>query len=830
MRYVGSAPTSFGEDRKKYVVGSGGVNAGDTVFNVSYDEGKVDAYLNGIRLFPDTDFTRTASGVGSNITLASGVGAGDVLELFGLQGVHGGNGLVEDRFVVGTGSTGSGGSYTNSTTVFPTASNVGDTVSVWRNGVKLVHTTDYTVQPTASTVTLSSAALTADEICIQVVGIVTSANFIPKTGGTFTGEVVVPTLKLSSNVIKASDGGSTITLDTSDNVTIAGGLTVTQDFTVNGTTTTVNTTNTVVEDSLIGLNNGATSNTNDCGLIIERGSTGNDALIMWDESEDKWTLGTSTSTASSTGNLNITVGTLVANLEGNVTGTIQTAAQANITSVGTLTSATISGDLTVDTSTLKVDSSNNRVGIGNSSPISPVHINVNATDSIPTNQLIQQGDDNVLVIRNTNNSANYSGIKLEVRSSGASGWLIANEWQSQYKGDLVFRGRYDGADSAERMRITSSGNVGIGATPSVNLHIVEDATEGTPSFAGATHFVVQATASSSDNVNASLISGTLGTSRIMFGDKDDEDIGKIEYANSDNGMKFFTNTTERMRIDSSGNVGIGTSSPGEIFEVAKTSDATIRLNYGNPGTSDGEDYYGGIEFYSTETSYNGPAVSAYVRAIHTRAGTGHNNADAGLVFGTSEGSGLLPAIERMRIASAGSGDVTIKTGNLVIGTAGKGINFSSTNTPAQSTGTGSHNTLDDYEHGTFTVNIQRNASDPASGTGPNAKGRYVKVGDLVHVSIYTDLFVSHGTPASGQSVVITSGLPFVPTIGGGSQVAHTRTINNPDKVAICWVANSNTIYLNETGTNNNTTPSNNVTSSNNQSYTTLIWSGSFYTG
>jgi hypothetical protein len=51
-------------------------------------------------------------------------------------------------------------------------------------------------------------------------------------------------------------------------------------------------------------------------------------------------------------------------------GTLSTASQPNVTSVGTLSSATISGDLTVDTSTLKVDSANNRVGIGTSSPSS----------------------------------------------------------------------------------------------------------------------------------------------------------------------------------------------------------------------------------------------------------------------------------------------------------------------------------------------------------------------------------------------------------------------------------------------------------------------------
>ena len=38
----------------------------------------------------------------------------------------------------------------------------------------------------------------------------------------------------------------------------------------------------------------------------------------------------------------------------------------------------------------------------------------------------------------------------------------------------------------------------------------------------------------------------------MFGDKDDEDIGKIEYDNSNNDLTFFTDTTERFRISSDG--------------------------------------------------------------------------------------------------------------------------------------------------------------------------------------------------------------------------------------------------------------------------------------
>ena len=134
--------------------------------------------------------------------------------------------------------------------------------------------------------------------------------------------------------------------------TINDNLTVTGDLTVNGATTTVDTTNTTIKDTLLELNSGASSNSNDSGIIIQRGSTGNDALFIWDESEDKFALGTTTDNASSTGNLNMTTGTLVANIEGNVTGnvtgntsgtvaTVTGAAQSNITSLGTLTTLTV---------------------------------------------------------------------------------------------------------------------------------------------------------------------------------------------------------------------------------------------------------------------------------------------------------------------------------------------------------------------------------------------------------------------------------------------------------------------------------------------------------
>ena len=77
-------------------------------------------------------------------------------------------------------------------------------------------------------------------------------------------------------------------------------------------------------------------------------------------------------------------GSVVGNVTGNVSGsaaTVTGAAQTAITSVGTLSALTVSGDVTIDTSTLKVDSSNNRVGILNASPDVTLDIG-SATDSI----------------------------------------------------------------------------------------------------------------------------------------------------------------------------------------------------------------------------------------------------------------------------------------------------------------------------------------------------------------------------------------------------------------------------------------------------------------
>ena len=132
----------------------------------------------------------------------------------------------------------------------------------------------------------------------------------------------------SAKLATASDGIDVTghidaaTLTTTGNITVGGNLTI------NGSTTTTSSTNTTIADRLIELGTGTTGTpANDMGIVLERGDS-NNAFIGWDESTDKFTVGTGTFTGASTGDLTITTGTLVANVEGNVTGNLTGTASA----------------------------------------------------------------------------------------------------------------------------------------------------------------------------------------------------------------------------------------------------------------------------------------------------------------------------------------------------------------------------------------------------------------------------------------------------------------------------------------------------------------------
>ena len=124
----------------------------------------------------------------------------------------------------------------------------------------------------------------------------------------------------SNGAITMSADGNTELVINDTSATFSGNVIVTGDMTVNGDTTTVSSTNTTIADNMIELNTGISASSNDAGIIIERGSTGNNAAIIWDESTDTFAMGLTTATAADkSGGITVSVGTLVANLTGTAT-------------------------------------------------------------------------------------------------------------------------------------------------------------------------------------------------------------------------------------------------------------------------------------------------------------------------------------------------------------------------------------------------------------------------------------------------------------------------------------------------------------------------------
>ena len=223
-------------------------------------------------------------------------------------------------------------------------------------------TTLTVTDPTADrTITFPNAtgtvALTSDITAIDV-------DFAGDSGTGAVTDAQTFTIAGTSNEIETSASGQTLTIGLPNNVTIANNLTVTGNLDVNGTTTTIDSTNTTVTDTLIELANGTSgSPSNDAGIVIERGSADN-AFIGFDESEDKFIVGTGSFTGSSTGNLTISTGTLVAALEGNASTATALATGRTIGMTGDVvwTSASFDGSGNV-TGTATIQA--NAVQIGN---------------------------------------------------------------------------------------------------------------------------------------------------------------------------------------------------------------------------------------------------------------------------------------------------------------------------------------------------------------------------------------------------------------------------------------------------------------------------------
>ena len=167
--------------------------------------------------------------------------------------------------------------------------------------------------------------------------------------------------------------------------------------------------------------------------------------------------------------------------------------------------------------------------------------------------------------------------------------------------------------------------------------------------------------------------------------------------------------------------------------------------------------------------------------------------------------GVRPDISHgfaIRDASAGanrftidtSGNATLTSGNLVIGTAGKGIDFS-VQTPTSATGaTTTAEVLDHYEEGTFTPIISDGSND--STFGGITAATYTKIGNIVRASFRCVNAQTSGLTSTNTFYV--KGLPFS-TVNRNYSTAWLRTFDSAEwSAAKCLVfayIESNNIYF-----------------------------------
>jgi hypothetical protein len=207
---------------------------------------------------------------------------------------------------------------------------------------------------------------------------------------------------------------------------------------------------------------------------------------------------------------------------------------------------------------------------------------------------------------------------------------------------------------SEKMRLTTGGQLIVGGT--------------TVGYAG-TKLQVGNTSDAQNGLN--ILTSTTGYGYILFGDGAGADtyVGQISYYHGDNYMGFNTNGGERMRINSAGNVGIGTTSPNAKLDVVAADNAIISVRQSNaPGVSK----YAQIVL-THGTTYFGANDKSY-QLVSNSLGSGE--ADFAIQYwnGTSYN-------ERMRVTSAGNvgiGTTSPSTKLQVIG-AGRVLNVSSSN-------------------------------------------------------------------------------------------------------------------------------------------------------
>ena len=270
----------------------------------------------------------------------------------------------------------------------------------------------------------------------------------------------------------------------------------------------------------------------------------------------------------------------------------------------TLASATITGDLTVDTSTLKVDSTNNRVGIGTATPVTPFDIRSN-------------GDSAALFLRTTDPAAAVASalIKTPVSTGFSSTVPVYGFWyQNSGMGNPAADTLNWIIASGEAMRLNATG-LGVGGSASglERFVIFSGASKMMSIDTNGTFFADGGAGKGRVTIENSSATNSILSTTTLFGS-----YNILKTAASQH-QWFIGASTQAMTLDASGNLLVGTTSQPSGVTLSRATIKSTSADWSSVIWNSNATPYGFRIQYDTDSNATGNEFLYCLGAANLRA-------------------------------------------------------------------------------------------------------------------------------------------------------------------------------------------------------------------